>query len=487
MKCLVVILLTFLFAAAPAADHETVGGNSTRNGLNSWPGQREGNLRWSATTLPSTIGMQVYTWDTLCVVGRYTFSPNRITVACHHLLTGDTAWTRNWSGTGKYLPFECRDGRLYVRNFKESRYDSLYCVDMQTGDILWQKDSACGLGIVWSAAFTDDGDPIVAGGRYPLARHDRVTGDTVWTCARPIPNSGAECVCVAGDFAYAWMGAGINRPKYLIAIDVATGVVVDTSPELPGDGDQEMPFSVGPGNVVYCQRDGGRFHALQHTDSGFVELWSADPFGASPWMNYGIAPDSTVLVPRGRRLLRLDHYDGTVLDSSPELTTSDDLAPRVTVDGYGWVFLSTGVYSGGGTWCLTPELDSAWFDPMTSTYYTGPAMGKYGITVVAGPGSTIKAWESGLGVEELRTNPARRPTLSCSPNPFRVATSIRASAPTGVSVFDASGRAVRTLRAGPEGAVWDGRDDSGRRLPEGTYILRAGSEQARVVLLGSGR
>jgi hypothetical protein len=53
-------------------------------------------------------------------------------------------------------------------------------------------------------------------------------------------------------------------------------------------------------------------------------------------------------------------------------------------------------------------------------------------------------------------------------------------------VFDASGRAVRKLTAGPAGAVWDGRSDSGVRLPAGAYILRAGSEQARVVLLGPG-
>jgi hypothetical protein len=246
-----------------------------------------------------------------------------------------------------------------------------------------------------------------------------------------------------------------------------------------------MPFAVGPGNVVYCQRDGGRFHAFQHTDTGFVELWNADPFGASPWMNYGIAPDSTVLVPRGRRLLRLDHHTGAVLDSSTELTSSDDLAPRVAVDKDGWVYLATGIYQGGGTVCLDPDLEVAWTDPMTSTYYTGPALGKYGITVVAGPGSTIKAWDPAMGVVEGRPDSPRTGALTCSPSLFRRATLVRAPAPTRVAVFDALGRAVRTLATGPQGATWDGRDDNRVRLPAGAYILRAGTEQTRVLLLGA--
>jgi len=59
-------------------------------------------------------------------------------------------------------------------------------------------------------------------------------------------------------------------------------------------------------------------------------------------------------------------------------------------------------------------------------------------------------------------------------------------------VYDVQGRMVRTLvdrnePAGPHTVVWDGTDDSGRRVSSGTYFARieAGTfrEQARVVFV----
>ncbi len=71
--------------------------------------------------------------------------------------------------------------------------------------------------------------------------------------------------------------------------------------------------------------------------------------------------------------------------------------------------------------------------------------------------------------------------LSARPNPFMASTSIafqlERAGPIRVSVHDVSGRLVRTLRAGELSAgghvvAWDGRDETGRRLPAGTYLAR---------------
>jgi hypothetical protein len=80
---------------------------------------------------------------------------------------------------------------------------------------------------------------------------------------------------------------------------------------------------------------------------------------------------------------------------------------------------------------------------------------------------------------------ARVPTrlgLAASPNPFRSAASVRLNLPVSgrvrVLVYDVAGRAVRTLvddemLAGSYALRWDGRDENGRRVANGTYLFKA--------------
>jgi len=82
------------------------------------------------------------------------------------------------------------------------------------------------------------------------------------------------------------------------------------------------------------------------------------------------------------------------------------------------------------------------------------------------------------------------------PNPFNPSTTIRYTlaeeTPVALTVFDVSGREIRTLtrgteQAGPHEAVWDGRDNHGRDVSSGLYfyLLRAGDFQdtRKMVLL----
>ena len=76
-----------------------------------------------------------------------------------------------------------------------------------------------------------------------------------------------------------------------------------------------------------------------------------------------------------------------------------------------------------------------------------------------------------------------------SPNPFATTTSIAFSlpreTPVQLRVYDLAGRRVRNVLERPLGpgrhqVVWDGRDESGRRVAHGIYMLRlqAGELQA---------
>jgi hypothetical protein len=85
--------------------------------------------------------------------------------------------------------------------------------------------------------------------------------------------------------------------------------------------------------------------------------------------------------------------------------------------------------------------------------------------------------------------PAPATTLRVYPNPFNPQVTIRYELPAGdvvtLRVFDLGGRRVRTLLeadsqvAGPHGLRWDGRDDAGRAVPSGTYLLRLETDHAK--------
>jgi hypothetical protein len=78
--------------------------------------------------------------------------------------------------------------------------------------------------------------------------------------------------------------------------------------------------------------------------------------------------------------------------------------------------------------------------------------------------------------------PDARTSVSVAPNPFNTATNIRfnLSAPMSVNaaVYSVDGRLVRSLSrekpmpAGEQFLTWYGRDDSGRPVASGVYLVR---------------
>jgi hypothetical protein len=82
---------------------------------------------------------------------------------------------------------------------------------------------------------------------------------------------------------------------------------------------------------------------------------------------------------------------------------------------------------------------------------------------------------AGSGVDRLTL-------IAAEPNPFRSGTTIRFATPNAVGehavdIFDVTGRRVKQLSGGPLGAGahsvdWDGRDESGRAVAGGVYLVR---------------
>jgi hypothetical protein len=94
---------------------------------------------------------------------------------------------------------------------------------------------------------------------------------------------------------------------------------------------------------------------------------------------------------------------------------------------------------------------------------------------------------SPTGIDDQLPKPTVNALFESFPNPFSQATTIRydlsESSPLRLEVFDLQGRRVRILEdssnkdAGRYKTVWDGRNESGIRVPMGIYFyrLRAGS------------
>lgn len=100
-----------------------------------------------------------------------------------------------------------------------------------------------------------------------------------------------------------------------------------------------------------------------------------------------------------------------------------------------------------------------------------------------------------LAVEEDPKPQAPDITLTAEPSVFSRTTTIRMSGPSllpplsSLSVFDASGRLVRSFALPPSplptpySLSWSGRNASGARCPAGLYVVRCGTATAKVTLL----
>ncbi len=456
MKNLFIVFILFLSTLNTySGDWITVGGNSQRNGLSSEIGPSSATIFWNKPTLSSYWGMQVFIYGNKCVTSRYvSLSPLTAPLVCHDLNTGDTLWTRNYAANGVMVVMGFNNNRIYVRNFQQQGFDTMYAVNPDNGNVIWKSNFTLERGIIWSAAFTSNGDLIVPGsGTKSIMRINSATGDTVWTRYRIIPNTGAETMCIYGNTLYTFEGS-IVTPKRLCAIDVNSGVIKYYSASLPGDGDQEIPFSIGINGTIYVIRDGGKLYALKDNGSGFTELWNFQPSGTmGTYSQFGCAPDSTVYIPSGRKILHFNHQTGAVLDSSIDIASTGTISPRITIGADGKVYAGNGAStpSEGKVYCFTPNLQLIWSYDLPYNYYSGPALGTNGIMVVNGSGTNIIAFRTAVGITN-QGNPVSEFSLSQNyPNPFNPATKIVFTINSAnaqdikLSVFDISGKEVEVL------------------------------------------
>ncbi len=168
------------------------------------------------------------------------------------------------------------------------------------------------------------------------------------------------------------------------------------------------------------------------------------------------------------------------------------LHAQLLMDGEDGIYLAAGTLSQMAVCKVTSSGASAWTATTTGSYANGIALGSDGSVFVAG-GDTAKLRQASLAATPLTPTPvpAPGPTVQAFPNPCRDEVSIgyelRAAGPTTLVLFDATGRAVRTLVDRHEGAGAGAIRLDTRGLPAGVYayVLRQGrmSETRKLTVL----
>ncbi len=462
MKKLILIIIIFsavenVLSQSPFINWITVGGNNNRDGYSS---EFFDGLSFNQTyNAPSSIwGMPIFCYGDKFVTSRYTsLSPLRALVVAFNFNNTDPAWTYGVnSGVNIIMGFN--DDKVYVRDFQQNGNDTIFALNASDGSLVWKSNFTVERGIIWTAVFTSNGDLILPGsGTKRIMKINHLNGDTVWSNNRIIPNTGAETMCINGNTLYAWQG-GITTPKTILAIDVNTGVTKYSSPSLPGDGDQEIPFTVSKTGVVYCIRDGGLMYAVKDNGSSLDILWSKDisqPVGT--YTQIAVGRDSSVYIPNGKKIFKLNHMTGAAIDSSIDLVSSGTINPRFAISISGNVYIGNGASepSQGKFFVFNSTLQNLLTEiPIPYNYYCGPALGGSIFNphfLFTGAGTVIKAkYDIIDGINSISSNISDKFNLSQNyPNPFNPKTIINYQCAmfsfVSLKVYDVLGNEIRTL------------------------------------------
>jgi hypothetical protein len=162
--------------------------------------------------------------------------------------------------------------------------------------------------------------------------------------------------------------------------------------------------------------------------------------------------------------------------------------PRIAIDADGIIYVTNGDYATGALYSFDPDLTRRWSETILNVNLGGPAIGPNGILVVCGVGTDVRAYRGESGVnEDLQAQPIRW-DLEIFPNPFSDHVEIQwsgaISSELRVGIFDITGRLIRRFddiegRSGR--ALWSGRDASGRRVPNGLYLVKLEGEDSETV------
>ena len=182
--------------------------------------------------------------DGLCIVTCRGFH-------CLDVKTGEHLWNIDFKRPmcGHRRPLLAISGnRAYFRQYRIDSSSRLYCMDMKTRDILWQRE------IEQTTFLSATRKLVLLRGRH-VEGIDSQTGQTIWTCAA----EGCGPVTTSGKHVY-FVDSG--QRNHLVAVHIKTGKKIWSMP-----GIQSCDGFARLGDTGYIKTLDGTVHALNLTDA----------------------------------------------------------------------------------------------------------------------------------------------------------------------------------------------------------------------------
>jgi PKD repeat protein len=385
-----ILKFTLLLALAPlvivlSQNWPTIGGSNQRNGLTKMTApDNVSSPYWTVTSSISLWGNSVFTYGNKFATSRVTFTPTYTAkVECRSLSNGSFLWEKQISDSSIMYTVGFNEFAVYVHDYKT---DTLYALSPIDGLVLWSTFEFM-FGGKSGILFACNRDPIVFGRRL-----DKLTGETIWQYNYIVPVGPDAGYAMFGDTYYHWSGS-ITTPKKVFALDAETGQFKYESLDLPGDGDQEIPLTIGSDGTIYVARDGGLLYALEDNGTALNIKWTYNPI-TSLTGYFGSDINGNVYIIDGGKVRRLNANTGAVIDSSAINLVSGFLS-TITVDAEGKVIVCNAEAGAGKYYCFSSDLQTLYWElALPYNYYCGPSIGKEGVMVLIGSGTQINAYKT---------------------------------------------------------------------------------------------
>ena len=383
---------------------------------------------------------------------------------CLDALTGERIWTfgddNPWGFSGPPVPHQ---GKVFV----SSSY--IYCLDDISGEEIWKIDS-----VFTSSSMTAWNDMLFVPGNVSVDPSFHAlnieTGEILWE------NENAGYHDSSPVLVDSTIYIGAMDPGQLLAIDPFDGSSVvlkefgsciESTPAIHGNR-----IFLGSYPSIYCvDRFTGDVEWEFENENDFLHASCGVADGLVFWGDHdGWAPaDSTVFIHAVDTQTGTEVWNYEITDAWKGVLSS----PAIT-DGVMYIGAGDGnLYAFGTGLKYTYREDCFYADvgpnELIVTSFDGG-------TAVAADTINFTVTQTGITLE-----PSSRLALRASPNPFYSVASIsfELSEPgwTSVTVYDLSGRIIRTLEnselgAGQHSIVWDGRRKNGEPVSAGLYLCR---------------